>query len=126
MRPRLNPLLKSLLMKIPAVRGHFKRVEALTAERDYLKWKLDTLAREAAPDASLLERPEDGWKESKTRKRKLSEEFRRDRDFDAHDVHRRASRESSRSPDCRMDPPSGGSGAFLVSKNRGPALSLQP
>lgn len=72
----MKPLLKSLLMKIPAVRKHFKRVEALSAERDQLRWKLDTLTREAALDASLFERPEDGWKETKARKRKLSEEFR--------------------------------------------------
>jgi len=75
-RPGLKPLLKSLLMKIPAVRKHFKRVEALSAECDQLRWKLDTLTREAALDASLFERPEDGWKETKARKRKLSEEFR--------------------------------------------------
>ena len=72
----MKPLLKSLLMKIPAVRKRFKRVEALTAERDQLRWKLDTLTGEAALDASLFERPEDGWKETKARKRKLSEEFR--------------------------------------------------
>jgi hypothetical protein len=56
-------------MKVPAVREHFKRVETLTVERDHLRWELDRLTREAVPDASLLERPEDGWEETKGRKR---------------------------------------------------------
>ncbi len=72
----MRPFLKSLVLKIPAVREHFNRIEALTADRDGLAWKLEGLSRDAAPDPTLLERPEDGWKEAKARKRKLSTEFR--------------------------------------------------
>ena len=86
-------------MKIPAVRGHFKRVEALTAERDYLKWKLDTLAREAAPECELVRAPRGRMERKQDSKTQIIGRVPRDRDFDAHDVHRRASRESSRSPD---------------------------
>src|SRR5213595_3583581 len=54
--------------------------------------------------------------------RKSSEGLR----LDAHDAHHPAGTELSRSLDCGMDPPSGGSGTLLVSKNRGPAWSVQP
>src|SRR5207249_3962074 len=50
----------------------------------------------------------------------------RDCGFDAHDAHHPAGTELFRSLDCGMDPPSGGSGTLLVSKNRGPAWSVQP
>src|SRR5262245_6758950 len=67
----MTSFLKALAMKLPALRAHKKRVDALHEERDRLAWQLDHLNRQIANSHSGGD-----WTEEKDRKQKLSAEYR--------------------------------------------------
>src|SRR5262245_51675803 len=90
----MSPFIKSLAMKVPAVRAHKQRVDALLEERNRLEAELRVLKQR--PDsmeelnrlkaelhacrqqfaARAAMKPEDDWIEAKRRKESLSEEWR--------------------------------------------------
>lgn len=68
----MTSFLKSLAMKVPAVREHMKRVVALAEQRNALEAALNRLTTEIEAKAAV----EGDWTRTKKRKQQLSEEFR--------------------------------------------------
>lgn len=68
----MTSFLKSLAMKVPAVREHMKRVVALAEERNRLEEALQRLTTDIEAKAAL----EGDWTQTKKRKQELSNEFR--------------------------------------------------
>jgi tRNA (mo5U34)-methyltransferase len=73
----MTPFLKSLAMRVPAVRAYKGRVDALRDERDRLAQQVQALS--SAVDRGNANTPASaggGWAEEKARRNHLSEEFR--------------------------------------------------
>jgi tRNA (mo5U34)-methyltransferase len=80
----MSSVLKSLAMNVPAYRNHMKRVQELSAHLDQVAAERDRLAIEVRDLREVLRvsgpaadvDPQEGWAETKRRKKELSNEIR--------------------------------------------------